>query len=227
MIPKFLRNRHRYPELAIFPKMEYSSNNYLRIQEVPKQLLEMFNIYDHLPQVVIIICGIKEIGHCSKAQLQARSEDMLTDVNAMWAKIPPQPKIRLGIFVSLMPPMLWYEGFNNQKAGREACRSLNSHLGKVCKLVGATVVPHPHIKAEEKWFHDPRTDPTTLSEPAYDLFIQDLCLAITTKLQFSPLNHQHQVAAQYWHQQPAFTQDTAPLAVSPVKWKKRKNKKKK
>ena len=90
-------------------------------------------------------------------------------------------KIRLGLFVSLVPPMLWYEWFNNQKAGREACRSLNSHLGKVCKLVGATVVPHPHIKVEEKWFHDPRTDPTTLSEPAYDLFIQDLCLAITEK----------------------------------------------
>ena len=207
--------------------MEYSFDNDLCIQEVPKQLLEMFNIYDHLPQVVIIICGIKDIGHCSKAQLRACSEDMLTDVNAMWAKISLQPKIRLGIFVSLVPPMLWYEGFNDQKVGREARRSLNSHLGKVCKLVGATVVPHPHIKAEEKWFHNPRTDPTTLSEPAYDLFIQDLCLAITAKLQFSPLNHQRQVAAQYWHQQTAFTQDTVPLAVSRVKRKKRKNKKKK
>ena len=49
--------------------MEYSFDNDLRIQEVPKQLLEMFNIYDHLPQVVNIICGIKDIGHCSKAQL--------------------------------------------------------------------------------------------------------------------------------------------------------------
>ena len=144
----------------------------------------------------------------------------------MWAKISPQPKIRLGIFVSLVPPMLWYEGFNDQKAGREACRSLNSHLGKVCKLLGATVVPHPHIKAEEKWFHNPRADPTTLLEPAYDLFIQDLCLAITAKLQFSPLNHQRQVAAQYWHQQPAVLPDTAPLSDSPVKHKKRKNKKK-
>ena len=145
----------------------------------------------------------------------------------MWAKISPQPRIRLGIFVSLVPPMLWYERFNDQKAGREVCRSLNSHLGKVCKLVGATVVLHPHIKVEEKWFHDPRVDPTTLSEPSYDLFIQDLCLAITAKLQFSPLNHQWQVAAQYWHQQPTFTQDTMPLAVNPVKKKKRKTKKKK
>ena len=207
--------------------MEYSFDNDLRIPEIPKQLLEMFNIYDHLPQVVIIICGIKDIGHCSKAQLRAHSEDMLTDVNAMWAKISPQLKIRLGLFVSLVPPMLWYEGFNDQKAGREACRSLNSHLGKVCKLVGAMVVPHPHIKVEEKWFHDPRMDPATLSEPAYDLFIQDLCLAITAKLQFSPLNHQRQVAAQYWHQQLAFIQDTAPLSVSPVKQKKKKHKKNK
>ena len=61
MIPKFLHNRHRYPELAIFPKMEYSFDNDLRIQEVPKQLLEMFNIYSHLPQVVIIILGLKTL----------------------------------------------------------------------------------------------------------------------------------------------------------------------
>ena len=207
--------------------MEYSFDNDLRIQEIPKQLLEMFNIYDHLPQVVIIICGIKDIGHCSKAQLRARSEDMLTDVNAMWAKISPQLKIRLGLYVFLVPPMLWYEEFNDQKAGREACRFLNSHLGKVCKLVGATVVPHPHIKAEEKWFRDPRTDPATLSEPAYDLFIQDICLAIMGKLQFSPLNHQRQVVVQYWHQQPTFIPDTAPLMVSPVKQMKKKHKKNK
>ena len=206
--------------------MEYSFDNDLHIQEIPKQLLEMFNIYDHLPQVIIITCGIKDIGHFSKAQLRAHSKDMLTDVNAIWAKICPQLKIRLGLFVSLVLPMLWYKGFNDQKAGREAHRSLNSHLGKVCKLVGATVVPHPHIKAEEKWFHDPRMDPATLSEPAYDLFIQDLCLAITAKLQFSPLNHQRQVAAQYWHQQPALIQDTAPLTISPVKQKKKKRKKK-
>ena len=182
-----MRNRHRYPELAIFPKMEYSFDNDLCIQEIPKQLLEMFNIYDHLPQVIILICGIKDIGHCSKAQLRASSEDMVTDITAMWVKISPQLKIRLGLFVSLVPSMLWCEGFNDQKAGREACRSLNSHLGKVCKLVGATVVPQPHIKAEEKWFHYLQTDPAMPSEPAYDLFIQDLCLAITAKLQFSPL----------------------------------------
>ena len=95
--------------------MKYSFDNDLRIQEIPKQLLEMFNIYDHLPQVVIIICGIKDIGHCSKAQLKALGGDMLTDVNAMWAKISPQSKIRLGLFVSLVPLMLWYEGFNDQR----------------------------------------------------------------------------------------------------------------
>ena len=76
--------------------MEYSFDNDLCIQEIPEQLLEMFNIYDHLPQVVIIIYGIKDIGYCSKAQLRARSKDMLTDVNAMWPKISPQQKIRLG-----------------------------------------------------------------------------------------------------------------------------------
>ena len=185
----------------------------------------MFKIYDHLPQVIIIIFGVKDIGHCSKAQLRTHSEDMVTDISAMWAKISPQPKIRLGLFMSLVLPMLWYEGFNDQKAGREAHRSLNSHLGKLCKIVGATVVPHPHIRAQEKWFHDLPSDPAMLSEPAYGLFIQDLCLAITAKLQFSPLNHQHQVASQYWHQQTPEVQFSMPLTVSPVKQKKKKCKK--
>ena len=186
--------------------MEYFFENDLCIKEIPKQLLEMFNFYNHLPQVIIIICGVKDIGHCSKAQLRACSEDMVMDITAMWAKISPQPKIRLGLFIYLVPPILWYESFNDQKAGREAHRSLNSHLGKVCKLVGVTVVPHPHIKAGEKWFHDPQTDPKMLSEPAYDLYIQDL----------SPLNHQCQVASQYWHQQPPATQAPTTLMVSPV-----------
>ena len=110
--------------------------------------------------------------------------------------------MKLGLFVSLVPPCLWYQGFLQQKAGREARHSLNSHIGKICKLLQATVVPHPHLQAEEKWFHDPQADAITLSEPGYDLMLQDICLAIATKLQFSPIPQQREVASLYWHQAP-------------------------
>ena len=130
-----------------------------------------------------------------------------------------QPKIRIGLFVSLVPPCLWYTGFLDQRAGWEARRSLNSHMGKICKLLKATVIPHPHLVAEEQWFHDPRNDPLTLSEPGYDLFLQNICLAVAAKLQFSAVPQQREVATLYWHQAPPLVPE------QPAQLPKKKNRK--
>ena len=197
LIPKFLRNHHRYPELSIFEQFEYHFQADLKIEDVQNQLLEMFQIYDHIPQAIVIIAGTNNIGNSSKAQMRARSEDMVTDVVALWTKALPELAMKLGLFVSLVPPCLWYQGFLHQKAGREARRSLNSHIGKICKLLQATIIPHPHLLAEEKWFHNSQVDAITLSEPGYDLMLQDICLAIATKLQFSPIPRQREVASLY------------------------------
>ena len=148
LIPKFLCNQHRYPELSIFEQFEYHFEADLKMEDVQNQLLEMFQIHDHIPQAIIIIAGTNNIGNCSKAQMRARSEDMVTDVVALWTKALPEPAMKLGLLVSLVPLCLWYQGFLQQKAGREARHSLNSHIGKICKLLQATVVPHPHLQVE-------------------------------------------------------------------------------
>ena len=182
--------------------MEYSFDKELKLEDAPPCLVEMFETHDHIPQAIIIVLGVNSIGAISKAQMRARAEDMITDCMALWDQACPQPQIRLGLFISLVPPCLWYTGFLDQQAGREARRSLNSHFGKICKLLKVTIIPHPHLTAEECWFHDPRADPITLSEPGYDLFLQDICLAIAAKLQFSSVPAQREVATLYWHQAP-------------------------
>ena len=127
---------------------------------------------------------------------------MVTDAVALWTKALPELAMKLGLFVSLVPPCLWYQGFLHQKPGWKTRHSLNSHIGKICKLLQVTVILHPHLLAEEKWFHDLQADAITLSEPGYDLMLQDICLAIATKLQFSPIPWQRKVASLYWHQAP-------------------------
>ena len=87
--------------------------------------------------------------------------------------------------MSLLPLQLWYKGFHQQRAGREARHSPNLHLGKIAREVQVVVIPHHVIVAEEKWFSDPRRNPTKLSEPGYNILIQDICLALTTRMQFS------------------------------------------
>ena len=202
LIPKFRHNRHRYLELSVFEQFEYHFEADLKMEDVQNHLLGMFQIHDHILQAIVIIAGTNNIGICSKAQMRARSKDMVTDTVALWAKALLDSTMKLGLFVSLVPPCLWYKGFLQQKAGREVRRSLNSHIGKICKLLQATVIPHPHLQAEEKWFHDPQSDAIMLSEPGYDLMLQDICLAIATKLQFSPIPQQREVALLYWHQAP-------------------------
>ena len=182
--------------------MEYSFDKVLRLEDAPPCLVELFELHDHIPQAIVIILGANSIGATSKAQMRARAEDMITDCVALWDQACPDPKMRIGLFVSLVPPCLWYSGFLDQRAAREARWSLNSHIGKICKLLKATVIPHPHLSAEERWFHDPHNDPLTLLEPGYDLFLQDVCLAVAAKLQFSPVEQQREVATLYWHQAP-------------------------
>ena len=222
LIPKFLRYCHWYPELSVFQQFEYHFESDLKMENVQHHLLEMFEIHDHIPQAIVILAGTNNIGACSKAHMRAHSEDMVTDAVVLWTKALPDPTIKLGLFVSLIPPCLWYQGFLQQKAGREARRSLNSHLGKICKMLQATVIPHPHLQVEEKWFHDPQSDGITLSEPGYDLMLQDVCLAIATKLQFSPIPHQREVASLYWHQSPNLP---VPEATANTKAKNHRNKK--
>ena len=204
--------------------MEYSFDKDLQIQDIQHRLLEMFQIHDHIPQVVLLVVGINNVGKSSKAQVRAWCQDMITDCTALWTKACPDPQIRLGLFVSLVPPCLWYPGFLRQRAGRDSRQSLNSHIGKTAKLLQAVVVPHPHITAEEKWFHDPQQDPITLSEPGYDLFLQDVCLAIAAKLQFSAVTEQCQTAMMYWHQAPPPVSDSLPRRGTKAKKHKKKPK---
>ena len=145
--------------------------------------------------------GGNNLGVATNAQTRARAEDMLTDLIGLWEKCKPAKTNRLGLFVLLVPPNLWYCEFVQQKAGREARHSLNSHLGKVAKQLCAIVILHPLISAKEKWYSDPRHDASRLSEPGYDILIQDMCIALTTRMQFSEDMDQREVALNYFHGQ--------------------------
>ena len=201
MIPKFIRNKARYPELAVFEHFEYHFDEQMRLHQVLGHFAEILNIHTHIPQALVIMVGGNDLGVATKAQTRTRSEDMLTDLSALWEKCKPAKTNRLGLFISLVPPKLWYRGFVQQKAGTEACRSLNSHLGKVAKQLGAIVIPHLLITAKEKWFADPRHDAGRLSEPGYDILIQDMCVALTTRMQFSEDMDQREVVLSYFHGQ--------------------------
>ena len=142
---------------------------------------------------------------------------MITVVNAVWCKACPNPILKLGLFVSLIPPKLWYSGFIQQKADRKTRQSINSHLGKIARQQNAIVVLHHLITAEQKWFHDPRSDPLRLLEPGYDIILQDLCLCLSAKLQFSVCQDQRAVTLTFFHGQ-------APNIVASSLTKKRKKK---
>ena len=180
----------------------------------------MVNLYPYIPQAVILMTGGNELGVATKAKIRACIEEMLTDVAAIWEKIKPAKNNRLGLFISLVPPKLWYKGFTQQKAGREARSGLNSHMGKIAKQLGITVIPHPILSAEERWFSDPQHNSTKLSEPGYDILIQDICLALTTRMQFSEDAEQREVALNYFHVQAQL--QTLPKS-SPTKKKHRTN----
>ena len=83
LIPKFLHNKDRYPELNIFSKMEYSFDKALKLEDAPPCLVEMFETHDHIPQAIIIVLGVNSIGAVSKLQMRARAEDMITDCMAL------------------------------------------------------------------------------------------------------------------------------------------------
>ena len=146
---------------------------------------------------------------------------MITDLVGLWEKCKPAKTNRLGLFVLLVLPKLWYRGFVQQRARREARRSLNSHLGKVAKQLGAIVILHPLISAKEKWYSDPRHDASHLSEPGYDILIQDVCIALTTHMQFSEDMDQREVALNYFHGQ---AQIQTLLKTSPKKQKQQQGK---
>ena len=150
LIPKFIHNKQRYPELAIFDHFEYSFKDNMTLSQVPGELAEMFNIHDHAPQVIFVVVGSADLGTASKAANRASAEDMITDVNVVWCKACPNPVLKLGLFVSLIPPKFWYSGFIQQTAGRDTCSSINSHLGKIARQQNAIVVWHHPITAEER-----------------------------------------------------------------------------
>ena len=91
--------------------MEYSFDKALRLEDAPPCLVELFELHDHIPQVIVIILGANSIGVTSKAQMRARTEDMITDCAALWDQACPDPKMRIGLFVSLVLPCLWYSSF--------------------------------------------------------------------------------------------------------------------
>ena len=194
------------------------------MHQVPQAFLEMMDIHDHLPQALVLLVGGNDIGVATKAQARARAEDMLTDVTAMWVKVKPVTPFHLGLFLLLLPLQLWYKGFHQQKVGLEVCHSLNSHFGKIAKEVQATVIPHHVTTVEEKWFSDPRRNPTKLSEPGYDIMLQDICLALTTRMQFSNIKQQRHVAIAFFLGQAQLIPELSPKKMKLGKKSRRENK---
>ena len=72
IIPKFLHNKSRYPEMAVFKRMEYHFEVDLQMHKVPNAFLEMLNIHDHLPQALVLVIGANDIGVATKAQARVR-----------------------------------------------------------------------------------------------------------------------------------------------------------
>ena len=183
------------------------------LSEVATELAEMFCLHDHVPQVIVVVAGSDNLGIFSKAQIRARAQDMVNDMLVVWDKVCPEPQLCLGLFISLLLLHLWYTGYHQQWAGREARRSLNSTLGKIAKALGAIVVPHHIITSEEQWFNDPRCNPTRLSEPGYDIMLQNIGLALTPFLQMSPYPEQRRVAVEFFHAQ-SVQKPASPTKVS-------------
>ena len=63
------------------------------------------------------------------------------------------------------------------------------------------MVLHHIITSEEQWFNDPRCNPTRLSEPGYDIMLQNIGLALTAHFQMSPCPEQRRVAVEFFHNQ--------------------------
>ena len=51
------------------------------MNEVPTQPAEMFNLYDHTPQEIVVVLGSDYLSKISKAQLRTHSKDILTDTS--------------------------------------------------------------------------------------------------------------------------------------------------
>ena len=107
--------------MVVFERIEYHFEVDLRMHQVASAFLEMLDIHDHLPQALVLVVGTNDIAVVTKSQAHMRAEDMLTDISVRWEKVKPGTPFRLGLFVSLLPPQLWYKGFHQQKVGREAC----------------------------------------------------------------------------------------------------------
>ena len=122
LIPRFLCNRYRYRELSVFEQFEYHFEADLKMEDVQNQLLEMFQIHDHIPQAIVIIAGTNNIGICSKAQMRARSEDTVTDAVALWAKSLPDSTMKLGLFFIPSPSVFMVQGIlaTKSRQGSEA-----------------------------------------------------------------------------------------------------------
>ena len=84
------------------------------MSEVAMELAEMFCLHDYVPQAIVVVAGSDDLGIFSKAQIRARAQDMVTDMLAVWDKVCPEPQLRLGLFISLLPPHLWYTGYHQQ-----------------------------------------------------------------------------------------------------------------
>ena len=65
------------------------------MSQIPKEFVEMFDLYDHLPQALTVTVRECDLGCISKAQLWVRVEDVLTDVLATWHEVSPIHQIRL------------------------------------------------------------------------------------------------------------------------------------
>ena len=77
-----------------------------------------------------------------------------------------------------MVSVLWYPGWQQQKAAHRAWVRLNGALAKYAKLSGANIIGHDGIQAQkDQGLYDPQ-DPINLSSVGNHMFMADILIKV-------------------------------------------------
>ena len=151
-------NPNHFHQLGNFDEVETHFSPVMFFDHVPSAVLDLLNSLQYVPQFIVVHMGASYFSKYKNLQQCQNIEAMVQKVNKLAKLVDTYHADGFKeIFYSLMVSVLWYPGWQQQKATCRAWGRLNGALAKYAKLSGAYIIWHDGIQAQKgQELYDPQ-----------------------------------------------------------------------
>ena len=135
------------PQIADFDSFDTRFSEAMLLEHMPAMVLNMINHYQYIPELVVVNVRASDFMRFTNSQQHATIRKMVITCKALTRQVVSPTDTFCGFSIKLMISLLWYVGWQSQRAARHTRSHFNGCLASMACDHGCYIICHDGICA--------------------------------------------------------------------------------